>query len=413
MKKITVMSHALTPQSVGSFQTIVANLERRGFEINHIGVTESSTMKNVRKATGAAYQKFLKNVYVLPDIDDHNFVPNVEKIIARHKPDVFLTDNERIISVFLINYLQEKMVPSVMVDHGYLSKPPLIYMNPFCRMFKHQFDMLRNYRIRNNRHLDLKQKVKLLMSNPSGTKGDYLICAGNMLNKNNYLKFGVPEKRITLTGFSYFDNVVSYKKSLPPPHSLIPARRKKILIISSGIGMITGKRKDAETFADFVINAACLLSRDFDLTMRFKPGENIFSMLSPLTSQKLKSAHLMFDNLQDKSYQAVASHDLVMGDASFVLLEALIFHKPVIVFRYHSSSLYDYHLDYFFKTRSGMLILDNPPQVQEYVVTAFSKGYQHLLKENLKKNESDFFTKLDGHAGERVADVIQKTLIND
>ncbi len=414
MKKITILSHALTQQCVDSFQAIVSDLSKRGYEIEHIGITESSTLKSVRQAANDAYHKLLKNVYALPNIDEDDFIPCVENIINRHHPTIFLTDNERIISIFLIHYLQEKNIPSVMVDHGYLSKPPFFYLNPVFRLVKHELDIFKKNMISQSTNSDLKQKAKLLMNCPPGTKGNYPICAAGGLNKTNYLRYGVDAKRISVTGFPYLDHVISYKKSSRQRQDVKndSGNRKKILIISSGIGMLSGQKEDAEKFINFVITIARLAGENFDIILRFKPGENIFSMLSTKTLSQLKSANLRFDDSSKKSYFSVVKSDLVMGDASTVLFEAVIFNKPVIVFRYSKIQSYDNDLNYFFRKRMGFLIMENPFAAEALIKKALTSSYRRFLAKRLKENEYHFFCNLNGRAAERVGEIITKSVFD-
>lgn len=404
MKHLTILSYSLTRQCVDSFLEIASNLEEKGYKVKHVGLTDFSVLPNVRQIVLDEYRKSLSHVYSLPKIEEKDFSRKINYIVKLHKPDIFLTDNERINSVFLMNYFQSSGIPCVLVEHGYLSKPPFIYQTPLGRFLKQRLD--RKNLQRAKKMNNMKEKAKLLMKNPPGIKGDYLISAMGELNKRNYFKYGVDKKRIIVTGFPYFDRVVEQRNKHMARKLEKRKQQKNILIISSGLGMLTGKKEDAEQFSRFVITIVNLIGHDFKIALRFKPGENIFSMLSPEVTSAYRSKKIQLNDTDKKSYKAVAMQDLVIGDASFVLFESIIMGKPVLIFRYSKDRSENRGTDYFFRQKLGCLIIENPQQIKRYLGKVFSGTYRRLLANNLKKNEMDLFGKLDGHSGKKVADVI-------
>jgi len=245
--------------------------------------------------------------------------------------------------------------------------------------------------------------------NKFGLNGDYLICTYGQLTSNVLIQHGVKSSLIRGTGYPYLDRfVVASKERRPTRRS---NGRPRLLIVSTGHG-IFGDLLGARRFYDFLSDIISPLGRDYEIVLRLKPGEDVTLFLDDDRIEQLRSLSLKYDDNTVPSLQALPQYDLVLGDASSVLLEAIILNIPVIVFSYSGSfqTRYKCSMESILRNDLGILALESASEAPSAMKYALSIEYAAELRSRLETNSEFLFNGLDGQASDRVGRVMLEAL---
>ncbi len=392
MKKIIVLSYSLTQASAEAYHQIICELKKKGYSVRLVGLI-SEIYFPVRKFAFQSYQKHGYETVVLRDKE------NLEKIISKFKPSVFIADNERSIAVELYKACEEKNIPTILLEHGLNLNPGILYRLRFLSLIK---------RI-GNRILHFMGKTSGSMS----AQLNFSICLYGGRNYQIYRNFGVAKQRLHDTGFPYFDlvkrakteNVKNFKNKKDKNK-----KEKTVLFISSGISKYTNNQQDLDNFYNYVVEIAKELNNNCRFFIRQKPGAEDFSKISSSMKEKLIKFNISFLPPGKASFVEITAYDLIAGDPSVVLLEAMILKKPVIIFQYANLSHVTDFINEVWRKKLQTIVIRNVGEISNLSSRVFSDSYEERLKKNLKKYEKYLFCRLDGHAGARVAEVIIKSL---
>lgn len=395
-KNLRIVSFALTRAMVDAYFETIKRLERHGYRVNHVGLVDPNCPQGSTVAEVAYRQYHWPVTKISPGLSHQALREFIERFCNHYQPDVFLIDNERPLMVSIIKIISEKKIPIVFIGNCPFSPTPLIYNNWFLRLLKKSVDAIKIF------------FLPSLLTVPPGCQGDYEMCVYAGKDFLTLRKYGVNEKRIHLTGYPYFDK--AFKKAIKQKQK---RKLKKILIVSTGWGILTNCLENALNFYNFVIQIANVAKRQnrYSFFLRLKPGEDINSFLPQDKIEKIKSCGISLIKTETRSLDILNKYDGIIGDASQVLIEALILRKPILVFKYGQtkSSIYNsYNKDIkeLWQEKLHVLTLERPAEILSFLPHFFSKKYLNDLRVGFKKEEKELFCKLDGKAGKRVADVI-------
>ncbi len=436
MDTITVISTASNRHVVDSYHEAIQSLKSGNVVFRHIGL--ASDLWYLGDAHGA-YCDYGYEVYDFPRPSGSTtpwwHTANIEQevieslgsikdfvnhLIRSYAPNAFLIADDRgPMEVFLIKIFNDKHIPVVLLEHGYGFSFPqeatFTFQQRIGKIMENMYGSLKKRGKSLLKALNHKEAFTLqsMFSSstmlpevkPFGHNGDYLICSLCELSKRILIKHGVDAERIRDTGYPYFDKLVRIKQ-LKESQARAHTQRPRILIVSSGFG-IFGEIKRAEKFYSFLIDVIELLHYDYEISVRLKPGEDVSLFLGPVLLRKLQASTIRYDDNAKPSYESLQDYDLVMGDVSMVLLEAIILDKPIVVFHYRDSLKQPKSIqESILRDTLGVIVLDDPLEARKIVKKALASQYITTLTNNLKRNERCLFHRLDGKAGYRVGHVI-------
>lgn len=421
-KRINLLALANAVHSVYAYHRIVVSLEKNGYDVKFVGLSPRRWNESKTDHVGCAfgelkykYQEIPRTIYRQEKLTTgknykNQFKKSIKLIISfikniqdKEKIDVFIADSDRHIPILISKYLAINKIPTVLIDHGLGNGfiYPHIYKNVFRKKIIDIFRLL-IYKLpailkRKNDFEDFcgDLRVKLF-----GENGKYFICSFCRINSGFFQKFGIDKKNIFETGYPYFDEVYDNVLKIDKSDVNHYHKLKKILFVSSGFGIWNKEIKN-----DFYENAIYFkkkYGKGLNVFLRLKQGENIRKQFS----------QMKFDDNRILSYKAVQKYDLIVGDASMVLLEAIAFSRPVIVLRNKKAVLVDEIVDEVWKKYLDVIIVKNIDELRESLNKALSLEYRKSIYDNFLKYKQEILNGFDGKASERVAKVILKAVWN-
>lgn len=433
-KHINIISLASDRHVVYSYHEAILSLQSRHISVDHIGLATDLWY------AGSAYEEYTKlgyKVYHVPRpslctipwwhaieirVELAKSLKAVQTLLAQvinlHTTTVFLiADDTGPLEVFIIQYLNMGKVPVVLLEHGYdfaTQQDRKFYysiktkiMDSYRRLKKKGSTVFHDFFIPPIERKAVEDVDALLPKvKPFGHNGDYLIGSFCQMSRHLLVKYGVKSTIIRDTGYPYFDRFVKLSQSIERQNS-VAISIPKILVISTGFG-IHGQKKRAETFYNFFLCVLEHLNGKYDVYLRFKPGEQVSAFLNPDLLKRLEGAKIHFDDNSKPSIETIQSYDLVMGEASMMLFEAIICHKSAVLFSYDYSLENKYRITHstILKENLGVLNLNIPEKAEETIRKALSAEYKENIFSRLKENEFYLFNGLDGKAGNRVGEII-------
>lgn len=430
MQKLTILSLASNFNAVKSFNQICTSLKKDGIKVELIGLSPYQWIPYEKDKISAEYEKKTNKIFELPNyfrknqdltktshrdqiLKSYSQINDlIYKIVNKYKPDVFLTDGDRqlsiITSLLFKKYSKHK---TVLMEHGfYFSDYMNIYQNT---IHKKMIDIYRffRYSIKENfdRHVNKMTELEIFLSHlkinlwGENKFSDY-VCLASKKEKEVMEKFGVESKKLIVTGYPYVDELYKFTRLLKKTKSRGNIK-KKILFISSGVGW--WNKNDGIMFYERFLEAReNLINLGYDVFLRLKPGEDVFSFLPKYLCAKLKKQKIKFDDNKIISYKSVLKYDLVIGDLSFMLLESVAVGKPIIIFENYPAKRYKIFIDEMWRKYLNARIIDNVDELIKGVSGCLSDRYIKLLQANFKENQDKLIGEYDGRATERMAKVV-------
>jgi hypothetical protein len=426
---LVIFSTASSAHVVDAYQEIIAALNSEGVTVKHVGL--SLDLWNGRNAS-EAYRQYGCEIFDIPRASGNNtpawhtqdihkeiydslglLRKLIEQVTAQFSPDVFLIADDRgQLEVSMIRYFNARKIPVVLLEHGvfYKDNPEITIGYKLGNYAKKLSEFCLNL-MRPIRRLLKPQDYyyKLARVNKFGHNGNCLICSYSEMTKERLLKYDIPPSKIRDTGFPHFDRFFrAAQANLNKQSPTSEDNGLKILLISSGQG-IFGRRERAEKFYNFLLKLVNAMKDSYKIFLRLKPGERLESFLNEELLNLIKQSKIEFDNNTRSLLDVLPNYNLIMGEPSSVLLEAVIMKKPVILTKYYDSQeqgQIKIPLDFILDDILGILKLTDYTQVNEAITAALSEDYINRCSRKLVENERFLFHRLDGKAGYRVAQVI-------
>lgn len=426
-KKFVVLSLANAPHSVETYHEVLQNLKKRHFKIKHIGLTSRQWLPSESPHTGLVYKKYGYRFYEIPrpnfgkipvvvgsgykkEFKTSFFliVDFIDMLIRRYEPDIFVMDGSRYLSLLFLKRLKQRLnIPVVFIEHGntdfdYIKVYKNIYWKKVVDVYRFFRYDLRDWFKKTFLHFD---DIQIYYSDPRimlyGENGSDYICAFSQMTYDCFVKFGINRKKVRLTGYPYFDKLHRLQRKFS---SVVPKRKgKRILIVSSGLASVY--RAEAVRFYRFVIKIKETLGDEYEIFLRLKPGVDPHKFLPRTLMKNLDDVGIRYDDNRKPSYRAVQKYDLVIGDPSMVLLEAIIFRKPIVIFQISALEAVEIFVQRFWREEFNAKTVATVTDLIKFLKGDIEE-YKNMLWKNFKKNEGAIMGKFDGRSAERIADVI-------
>lgn len=413
-KKINLLVLANAIHSVESYRQVASSLKKQGFEVNVLGLSPRKWNESKFDNVGTSFTKHKYKYYEIPRINykteklvtgkkyKNQFKKSIdtilnflENILKKEKVDVFVTDGDRHIPILISKYLSSRGIPTVLIDHGLGNgfSYALVYKNIIRKKI---IDASRLIFYKIPTLLKKQNDFEAFLDNPRiklfGENEKCFLCSFCKINSSFYKKYEVNTNNIFDTGYPYFDKV--YQESFK--EKKIGRKTKKVLFVSTGFGI--WKKELGEDFYNKAESFKTMKGKNLDIFVRLKPGEKF-----PSERKSVK-----FDDNRIMSYKAVRNYDLVVGDASMVLLEALLLKKPVVILRNKKAVLVDKIVLEVWRKYLDVIAVDDAQELKNVLKIALSRSYQLKIYENFLKYKNEILNGFDGKAASRVAKVILK-----
>jgi hypothetical protein len=148
------------------------------------------------------------------------------------------------------------------------------------------------------------------------------------------------------------------------------------------------------------------------MVFRFKPGERPHVAAYSDLVAEMGALGVQFDDGDIEFHQAIQDYDLVLGEPSGALFEAVMVRKPTVLLDY-SDRLYgrrDWSLGRMLREYLELLCLRDLSQAETIITQALTAAYAGHLSRQLRRYEEFLFNKVDGNAGLRVSQVLLETI---
>lgn len=412
INRFDLISFTSSKVIVDSYHRIIASLKSQNVLVNHIGI--ASDFWYVGNAY-SAYTSYGYEAFQLPRISgnqvswwkekniNNEYLQSLEsiylffkEIIAKRCPNAFLfADDQGPIEKFIIRIFNDNHIPVVMLEHGHC----VIVLNP-------QRPWLDRYSIENKTTSSIENTLNIY---PEGFNGNYYICSYSGISTIALISNGIHSSRIKDTGYPLWDLIYQLREVNKEKNN---NEKKKILFVSSGWGMFGDTYKEGgSNFYNFFISLCYILQDHYEIYLRLKPGENLLDTLNENLLSKINTLNFTYDDNSVSSYDTIQHYDLILGDHSTMLIEAMLLDVPVVLLRNPIKNVPGYITYTNFLT---LLTLDEITNDSEKIIstieTALSDKYLVYQKEQLQKNEKYLFHILDGKAGYRVAQVLLEAI---
>jgi hypothetical protein len=421
--RINVLSVGHTGYIVKGFNMVIDELRSRNYQVDHycmdmvdwykddihtILFCKNIQWSKVPRPSGNIsswwYTKDIikEAISALPEIERY-----LDSVVKLFNPKVlFVGDDQGLIEKYIIKYANSKGIVVFLFEHG----PGFTYQsdrNKTLWFYSYQktlnFSKLILKKILNHSSLCydstyltcIEQKI-----NQFGKNGNNVICAYSTETSKIMAKSGIDERKIYNTGFPYWDIIFNFNKKKIEEFDEKNRQRKKILLIS------TGRSKNnsnvSSCYYRFCVDFYNKYMGRYDIFIRLKPGEKDFSCgIIPLS-----------DNSID-SYMQIKDFDLIVGEFSSLLWEAIIIGKPIILYRAKNKFLKKYR-----RNAEGQLKRYlNPLTVNQFTdindklfYNAFNGIYIDRLQKRMNVYLTEIFNGLDGYSSSRISDLIIKQL---
>ena len=426
----TIVSTGSDLHVVESFEASIETLRGRGLSVRHVGLASDSWYGG---GAEKCYRSFGCEVHRWPRVSEDmapwwqtsgqkqqasDSLPAlrelVGKLVRKHKPDVFLlSDDTGRLEAELVRLFNRMRIPVVLLEHGYgftFMQRDKLLVRAKCEVRR----LIRELRTMSRSMLRSEVRVETgdasvisqdecSSPQPFGHNGACLICTLSELTGSILVKSGIDGAKVRNTGYPYFDKVVGMRE-----RSALQCRgAKRILIVSSGAS-IFGRQKRSRTYFSFVLSVCEQLVEGYEVFIRLKPREEPASVLDAESLRRLRELGVRFDDNERRSYDALLDYELVLGEPSMVLHEALILNIPVVLLAPSPPPQTS-------QVHTGRLILEKVMRVlvladvalsREVVEQALSGHYADEIRRRLAKNERFLYNGLDGKAGHRVGRVL-------
>ena len=437
---IPILSTASNGHVVESYHEAVMALQAEGFDVQHVGLSSnlwypgeaSETYQNFKYAwhniprpsgrtsfwwhTEDAEREFVQAMPVIATF--------VQARLSEHAPKVFLiADDTGPLEVFLIRLCHGQQIPVILIEHGYgfafgNKNNFLIRKRLYRRLVAFSRKALHRTRQRltsQSKHEESGCRTNGLPEvKPFGLNGHTIVCTYSQLTENILKSYGVPPQSIRSTGYPYFDKFIrmrhhqTYRKRQPD------ASRKKILVFSGGYGIFKRQLDHVQKFYQFLILLYQQLSqREFEVTVRLKPGEDPLTFLQPDILAQFQQLNICYDD-NTAMFCAKAHHyDLVIGDVSTLHFESILLGVPSLLFEQmvgHRQQKFNV-ISILTETLGVLTIDEQASNINRIIRQALSPSYIETLVKNLDKHQKTLFHTLDGKAGYRVGQVIKEVAI--
>jgi len=333
----------------------------------------------------------------IPAIVFHlRYKKNINKIWKNLNAQILVVGNDTCANRYFLNQAKKSKIPSLLVQDGILTyNPDTVYNN--------------SYRFRKGLLSIIKKLLRIEPCIEKYGEGKCTkIASWGHHSKEYFLKLGIPEDRILLTGSPRFDLIASTDWSNSADAIMmklnIPQERKIVTFFSDFYeigGAVRIKEKDF-TIRNIVESARRLLVKNFPihLVIKLHRAEKIAyfnSLYKTLSSPKWLTI------TQDvELYPLLYKTDVAITVASTVGLEALLFNKPLITVNFTGRpDIYNY------AEKGGGIGVYNPDKLPSILQkTLFDAEFKKSLLNSQNKYIKDEVAYFDGRSTDRIADII-------
>lgn len=433
MKKITIISFASDTHVVDSYHSIISYLKEK-YDVCHIGITSELWYKGTGFAKNQ-YESYGYEAFYLPRISNNKtqitFDPNssteinnsipsinsfIKNLIINNNPNIFLFANEEFLPLFVYNIFEEFNIKSILLEHGYgyslnyLKEPKKRFTSLVVSIKKIIKQILKiDSACDNRKKLNLQDlKIEEFDIKPFGKNGNYYIATFSEFTFNLLKRNKIAKKRLYKTGYPYIDKIVNLSsKEITKKEN---EKRKKILFVSSGWGSGGGEDvKIAINFYNSIIKLASFLQNNYDIFLRLKPNEDLNLFLDSDILTKIENLKIQYDDNSLPSYESINNYDMLIGDSSMVLLEAIILKKPFIVLKYNNNKDILYYFNKYIMKKINPTTIDGN-NFSDKINDSFKPSYLRKLYKNLKQHQKYLFNSIDGNSGKRISQLIEMIL---
>lgn len=423
--RINVLSVSNTKYIVNVFCLIIDELKDIGYHVDHYSIDsvnwygddiskifiqkQIKTSKLPRPSNIRSTWWYTKNakkeaITALPEIERY-----LNDIVRIFSPDILLiADDQGVIEKYIIKYANSKGIVVFLLEHG----PGFTYQSDrnktvwfysyqkalnFCKLIVKKLLNHSSVCYESSYLTCLEQNI-----NQFGKNGNNVICAYSGETSRIMAKSGIDDRKIYNTGFPYWDIIFNFNKKKIEILDEKKKRRRKIMLIS------TGRSKNNSqlsiSYYGFCFDFYKKYAAVYDIFLRLKPGEIDF----------LEGVIPLCDN-SEESYFQINNFDLIIGEFSTVLLEAIIIGKPIVLYSVNKILLKKYKRSAELRLKeyiSPLTVNGDMSLTDKILADAFEVNYISLLQKKLHKYSSEIFNGIDGNSSSRVCDVIESTISN-
>ncbi|MBI5807004.1 MAG: hypothetical protein HZA74_01265 [Ignavibacteriales bacterium] len=327
---------------------------------------------------------------------------DIEKEFEKHldeiNPDILITaDDQGFLELFLMQKCYERGVKIILLEHGFGYVAQNLSSGWIDKAKRFYSDLRLKNRIENYFPIE-----------PFGLKfSNKIFCYSGFTysihKKNKFLS-----SKIILTGFPYFDLVYDYLyKEVLFPYSINPKSHcsKKILFISSGSSYYYGFNNASFLINEIINYLIKVVDFNFEFVIRPKYGEDIQDYKKIIDNNKNKKTNIYLQDSDNLSFYFLRDFDLVIGESSTVLLEAVLFKIPIILIENLKLKLFKKYDEILIKNKLTPIIISGN-NIKFDIKYAFSDEYKKDIYKRLFENEYYYFYKFDGKCSTRIAERI-------
>ena len=411
IESLTIVSLGHSRYIVTAINEVIETIKRKDIQVNHNGISMHKWYQSDISKKEHVYQAYSCSFDFLPRASDRKTpywdTPHIdhevqrslpliadflENLTAAAQPDVFLIgDDWGPLEVFVMEFFNWKRIPVVFLEHA-----AAVFNAPFAKTGETGAKIRQDWE---NKRYHLPQVC------PSGQNAEYFICSYSAPSMQMMVQSGVDSSVLRGTGFPYFDRIVRARREAQAKKT---SRKKKLLMISNGRGTFGGTfRQSALSYYKFLTEIIPKVQDDYEIALRLKPGENPEKFLTPEVLHELGIQNMRIDDNALESYEAIQKYDVVVGEMSTVLVEALMLNTPVVLVDLQSDPLRRKQLDnrWFLKHVIGVVTISDASNPREIIDAAASANYLANCTAKLHKYQGYFFN-IDGMSGKRCAQVI-------
>lgn len=419
-QKFVLMSLAATPHIVEAFHQVSRALSEERL-VQHAGLSPdhwyagsaSSTYQRLGISSVRLFRpRGSREPWWLDQNIEHQFAQAIPRIrhqvrerIASIRPDAFiLGDDNGPLEILVIRVVEECGVPVVYVEHA-PDLRALVWPTRTQQTWRALRSLPGQLR-RLSSHVG-NRRLDPAALRPRPKRDTYPVCAYSGMSVELLRRLGVAEHRIRNTGFPWMDVIVGSSRREPGDRS--HERGNKILCVSSGwalFGVQHGPRSDS--FFKLVIGIAKALPDEYTLTFRPKGDELNLNSASRRWVDALHGAGVRIAETDLPSYEAIQNFDVVMGDVTSVLIEAIVSRIPTVLL--HHADVPDrsnpYKLETLLSERFSLLSIPHPAAAERILGESLTLEYLRHQEDRLHADDGYSFPRPDGRCASRVANEI-------
>jgi len=215
--------------------------------------------------------------------------------------------------------------------------------------------------------------------------------------KEIFVRRGMEEKQIIITGQPRFDEIINKKFSKEEFYKKFNIPKDKKLLVYTSQSFPEKLNKKIIT----IIYNACKNLKDYFLFVKLHQDDKIEFYKKIIEKSKIENIRI---SKNVELYHTISSADIGITVSSTTGLETLLFDKPLIVLKMPSD-----RSDYIgpYTDKPCAITVHNSKEIENAIKSLEDKKVQNKLKKARKKFIEYYAYKQDGKASERVAKLIE------